>query len=148
MKLVKKVPKESPADAAEKEKPNLFYELNNNFSKKSVVNTGANAANCFILARFQSMFMGSFEGAVVYNDYANGLPLWARRTFLYHLTPKMENPPFIKYVGGKKEKADNKYEMAIDKLMGHFKCKRVHAEQIYGLLEQQGANPKTIFGIE
>lgn len=129
-------------------KYDLFPDLLNNFTKKRQVTDRDIAAMAYIMARFESMCSSGFDAAATYNDFANGLPDWARRPALFYLTPKMGKPPYMKYTKKDNVKISIRAEAIVERIQQFFKCRRHHAEEVYVLLLQQKQKPGKFFGLE
>lgn len=125
----------------------LFNELGNNFRKDRKITTEDSPQPAFIMARFLSMSGETFDIAAAYNDISRGLPEWARRVLLYHITPHMRKTPYMRYIKSNKEKRTDKEILIIDKIQNYYSCKPIHAEQIFDLLKAQNIKPGNFFGV-
>lgn len=129
-------------------KPDFFGAIQNYFTKQTPVTTDTDSKEVFIQARFLSMCSQGFYGAALYNELSGKLPKWARAVVLYWLTPAMSRAPRMSYIKADKGKESDAYKEVIKKIITYFKCKPIHAPQIYALLEAQKFDIYGFFGIK
>lgn len=129
-------------------KPDFFGSIQNYFTKQTPVTTDTDSKEVFIQARFLSMCSQGFDAAALYNELSGKLPKWARAVVLYWLTPAMSRAPRMNYIKGEKGKESDAYKEVIKKIVTYFKCKPIHAPQIYALLEAQKFDIYGFFGMK
>lgn len=125
----------------------LFGEIGNLFTKNTPITSETPCKNLFIINRFLSMYSDSAVEAFVVNQMSNWLPAWAAQATLIHTLPQRPKGPFIKYIG-KRPKEDEKVKELIDKVQGHFKCKRIHAVQIVEVAKAAKYDLHSVFGLK
>lgn len=119
----------------------LFDELNNIFEKRTPPN---DTKNTFMLQRFLSMSNKGFWAASLANMFAAKLPGWAYLRLMHSIVPTT-NPPRGAYI---KALLQNKWSSdLIDHLTRHLCCNVAHAINTAELLQAQGVDPYTIFGL-
>jgi len=121
----------------------MWGEIKNIFTKEEEL-TGKDSV--YVISRILSYSPFSFIQVKAINKYIGKIPDLYLLRVIRDTIPEMD-PPWIQYP--KKEKVDISSDNArlIKEICNHFNCSELHAEQIYTILQKEGVNVMSSFGV-
>lgn len=125
---------------------NIFDFINNAFNKRVDHPSLDDGESIYMLNRWASMSILSFTAAFKTNMYT--LPRWASEALFYNKMKMRNYNPQLQYIRNAKDKVNPKKELIIKKLVNHFHCSKLHAEQILLIYTKKDINVYEAFGVK